>query len=215
MEKRVVLALVVVMALFVAGCGGDEPTPTLGSGPGDESSRSARTLPVPGQEMTEGRPQAGTAAGTLAWSVPAGWIEEEPATPMRNYQYRLPGGNGDGECIVFYFGPGEGGDPMSNARRWAGQFVQPDGSSSLEVMKVTTLDSTSVPVQMVEVTGTYDGGMTMTAQPAEARPGHMLLGGIAQGPDGPWFFKVTGPEATIREQRAAFVGMMESIRVEG
>ena len=47
---------------------------------------------------------------------------------MRHAQYRVPGGNGDGECIVFYFGPGEGGDPMSNARRWAGQFDQPDGS---------------------------------------------------------------------------------------
>ena len=39
----------------------------------------------------------------------------------------------------------------------------------------------------------------MTDQPAEAQPGYMLLGGIAEGPDAPWFFKFTGPEATIRD----------------
>jgi hypothetical protein len=41
----------------------------------------------------------------------------------------------------------------------------------------------------------------------------MLLGAIAEGPDAPWFFKFTGPEATVRAQRQAFVGMMRSLRV--
>ncbi len=79
-------------------------------------------------------------------------------------------------------------------------------------MQVTPLEGTQVPVMIVEVAGTYNGGMTMTAEPAKDQPGWMLLGGIAEGPDAPWFFKFTGPEATVREQREAFVGMMESIR---
>jgi hypothetical protein len=115
---------------------------------------------------------------------------------MRRAQYRVAGAAGDGECVVYYFGPGQGGDATSNAVRWAQQFEQPDGSSSLEAMRLTTLEGTRVPVQIVEVTGTYDGGMTMTDAPAQRKPGFMLLGAIAQGADAPWFFKLTGPEAT-------------------
>jgi hypothetical protein len=131
---------------------------------------------------------------------------------MRRAQYRVPGPGGDGECIVFYFGPGQGGDPAANAVRWAQQFKQPDGSSSVDRMQVATLEGTRVRVQIVEVTGTYDGGMTMTDAPAEQKPDYMLLGAIAQGADAPWFFKFTAPEATARAQRESFESMMRSIR---
>jgi len=134
---------------------------------------------------------------------------------MRYAEYGVEGPGGTGECIVYYFGPNQGGNPMANAQRWAGQFSQPDGSSSVALMKMSGVEGATVDVQVVEVTGTYDGGMTMTAEPAEPKPGYMLLGGIAQGPDAPWFFKFTGPEATVRAQREAFLDMMRSIRAEG
>jgi hypothetical protein len=79
-------------------------------------------------------------------------------------------------------------------------------------MQVTKLEGTRVPVQVVEVTGVYDGGMTMTDAPAEQQTGYMLLGAIAEGGDAPWFFKFTGPEATVRAQHDAFVQMMKSLR---
>jgi len=130
---------------------------------------------------------------------------------MRWAQYRVPGAAGDGECVVYYFGPGQGGDPMANAQRWAGQFTQPDGSSSQDKMKVSTLEGGMLPLHLVEVSGTYDGGMSASG----TSEGYMLLGGIAEGPDAPWFFKFTGPEATVREQRAAFVALMESVTTDG
>jgi hypothetical protein len=40
----------------------------------------------------------------------------------------------------------------------------------------------------------------------------MLLGAIAQGPDANWFFRTTGPRATIEAQRAAFDGLIRSLR---
>ena len=55
--------------------------------------------------------------------------------------------------------------------------------------------------------------MTMTDAPAESRSGHMLLGGIAMAADAPWFFKFTGPEATVNAQRRAFEEMLESLHV--
>jgi hypothetical protein len=39
----------------------------------------------------------------------------------------------------------------------------------------------------------------------------MLLGGIAHGPDAPWFFKFTGPEATVREKRDDLLSLLRSI----
>ena len=183
------------------------------------ASHGARTLPIPDSTLPPGHPpidasspvSAAPATGDLAWDVPQHWVVEKPSNNVRFAQYRVPGAGGDGECVVFYFGPGQGGDPMANARRWAGQFMQPDGRDSVEVMKVEPLPGTRVAVEIVEVGGTYDGGMSGTGQ----KPGYRLLGGIAAGADAPWFFKLVGPEATVRAERAAFVRMLESIRANG
>ena len=150
----------------------------------------------------------------MFWKVPDDWTAEEPASSMRIAQYRAPGTGGDAECIVFYFGPGMGGDAQSNATRWARQFEQPDGGDSTKVMQVYELDGSQRPVLIVEVTGTYDGGMAMSGAP-QKKPGHMLLGGIADGPDAPWFFKFTGPKSTIEAQREAFLTMMRSVGGDG
>jgi hypothetical protein len=131
---------------------------------------------------------------------------------MRRAQYRVPGATGDGECAVFYFGPGRGGDPMANARRWASQFRQPNGSPSHDHLKTSNLDVGSITVLLVEVKGTYLGGMGMGGQRAQESPGYMLLGAVAEGPDASWFFKFTGPEKTVEAQRGAFEGMIRSLR---
>lgn len=213
-SREGILLFTVTVALLLGGCAGSPEPAESGSAPetdaGSEGS-PATTLGIPG--VDDGGGAAGEAGGTqLVWDLPPGWEEVPPASNMRLAQYRVGDG---GECIVFYFGPGQGGDPMANVRRWAGQFTQPDGSPSQDLAEVTTLEGTTVPVMIVEVSGTYDGGMTMTAAPASPQPGYMLLGGIAEGPDAPWFFKFTGPEATISAERDAFVDMMRSIRRGG
>jgi len=209
------ISILALAGAMLAGCGGGagetSPAPATSAAPPAAAERSARTLSIPGSEPAPD-PGSSTASGTtLKWEVPAAWEVETPASTMRLAQYRAPGTAGDGECIVFYFGPGQGGDPASNAVRWARQFAQPDGSSPVDAMVVTELDGAKVPVRLVEVTGTYDGGMTMTDAPAEEQSGYMLLGGIADGPDAPWFFKFTGPEKTVRAEREAFETMMRSI----
>jgi hypothetical protein len=65
-------------------------------------------------------------------------------------------------------------------------------------------------VVMVELTGTYVGGMGSSAGPERAD--QMLLGAIADGPDAQWFFRAIGPRATLEPQRAAFDRMIRSIK---
>lgn len=203
--RRLALA---TAALALLACRREAPRPAASPGPelppGHPPIDSAAALP----------PRAAAAKDTapLAWTVPQGWTAEPPSSSMRLAQYRVPGEAGDGECVVFYFGPGEGGDAKSNAERWASQFRQPDGRSSEAAMKTSSLTVGDVKVLMVELTGTYAGGMAMGGSAPAEKPNSMLLGAIAEGPDANWFFKLTGPQATVRAQRAAFEGMIRSLR---
>ncbi len=153
---------------------------------------------------------SGTGATGMVWTAPQGWVSEQPSSSMRRAQYRVSGPGGDGECIVFYFGPNQGGSPESNAERWASQFTQPNGQPS--TAKTTSLKVGDVTVLMVEVTGKYSGGMPMGGAAAKEIEKGMLLGAIAEGPDANWFFKFTGPETTLVAQRSAFEQMVKSLR---
>jgi hypothetical protein len=156
-------------------------------------------------------PTAGQGAGALVWTVPATWVAETPASAMRRAQYRLPGDAGAAECIVFYFGPGQGGDPQSNAERWGAQFA--DASGKPVAAKTSAEKVGGIDVLRVEAKGTYVGAMMMGggAQPAP-KAGYMLLGAVASGPDSNWFFKLTGPEKTVEDHRAAFGSLIASLR---
>jgi hypothetical protein len=220
-RSAVVLVVLVVIACLSGGCSENAPEVPADAGAAPQTDSSelklppARTLALPGKT-----PPAGTAAPAgrnqpLVWEVPAGWVEVEPASSMRLAQYRIDGPGGSGECAVFYFGPGQGGDAMSNATRWASQFAQVDGRPSTEVMRYSELEGSRVPVNIVEVTGIYNGGLSMTGEAPQEVTGHMLLGGIAEGPDANWFFKFTGPEATVQAERNAFLDMMKSIGGSG
>jgi len=192
--------------------------PPLVSVRGDETSTlppghppvDAAGTPPPGlPPVPEG---AGTGDAALAWTAPPTWIAEKPSSSMRRAQYKVPGKAGDGECVVFYFGPGQGGDPMSNAQRWAEQFTLADGGPAQSAMKTSEIVVGGLKVFIVEVAGTYKGGMTMTAAPAEPKPGYRLLGAVAPGPDANWYFKFTGPDATVDAQRVAFMSMVSSLK---
>ena len=134
---------------------------------------------------------------------------------MRRAQLRVPRASGDseeGECVVFYFGPGQGDTPVSNASRWVSQFAQPDGSSSEGHSKIEKKTLNGAEVTFVEVKGSYVG-MSMPGMPGAApKPGYALLGAIVPGPDAPWFFKFIGPAKTVESNRAAFDALIASVK---
>lgn len=204
MNRLTLLALISFVTAACADQGAVPPKAASGPPPSlpplvsaNEGAPAAIPTPAPSE------------SAPLMWTLPAGWTEEAPSSPMRYAQYRVPG---DAECAVFYFGPGQGGDPMSNAKRWAGQFKLPDGSPALGTMKTSNMTMGGRAVLLVEVAGTYDGGMTMTAAPSTPKPGYALLGAVVEGPDANWFFKLTGPEATIATQREPFLSLLKSLK---
>jgi hypothetical protein len=170
------------------------------------------TLPAGGASPhgSGGEPRAGAA---LTWDAPAGWIAEEPRNPMRRAQYRLPGsgGAGDGECAVFYFGAGQGGDAQANVSRWVTMLTTPEGGPAQG--KVNEQKVGSRVVTRIEAAGTYHPmAMTFGGEAPPPQPGWILLGAVVPGPDANWFFRCAGPEKTIAAERAAFDACIASVR---
>lgn len=207
---KCLLAMFFALCLPVATACGEEQGAGSGGTPAPLESPTAT-------EGTVKLPPAGSGTGATAlrWAVPPGWVSEPPDTAMRRAQYRIPGEAGDAECIVFYLGPGEGGDAMANAQRWAGQFTLADGRPGEAGMKTEQRKVGDIDVVIVEVGGTYQGGFRMQAQTPAPKPDQLLLGAIAEGPDANWFFKLIGPEATVEGQRAAFEDLVGSLKRGG
>lgn len=154
---------------------------------------------------------AESAAG-VRWAAPAGW-KAEAARPMRAATYSIPlaaGDQGIAECVVNYFGPGQGGGVDDNIERWRGQVQGPDGKPA-----AATIDKRTVrgfPITMVDASGTYTGmGGPMMAG-SKPVTGYRLIGAIVEGPGGSVFFKLTGPAKTIAAQQKTFEQLLASIQ---
>jgi hypothetical protein len=136
-------------------------------------------------------------------TVPKGWTSATPSSSMRLAQYVIPGAAGSlpVEVVVYFFGPGQGGDPAANLERWHSQFSNPDGTP---VKEVVTHEKTAFPITFAEYRGTYARGVGAGSSAADARPNHLLMAAIAETPKGSLFVQCYGPIAAAEAQRAAF-----------
>jgi hypothetical protein len=168
----------------------------------------------PAAPQAQPAPQGAAEAGGLSWTAPTGW-ESQGARPMRVATYRIAPAKGDtdgAELAVFYFGEGQGGAVDANVKRWLGQFQKADGSAVTEKDARTKKETVNgLAVTTVDVKGTYTGGGPMMG-PSTPKPGHRLLGAIVEGPQGPLFFKLTGPERTVASAEKGFRKLLESVK---
>ena len=130
------LAAMALVLIFGAACT-KQATEAQNPDPAPQQGALPMGHPPVGEGSQEPPTSAPVATGAdqLSWETPTGWIEEPPANAMRQAQYLVPGEGGDGQCVVFYFGAGQGGGVHANADRWADQFSQPDGSSSRDARR--------------------------------------------------------------------------------
>jgi hypothetical protein len=129
---------------------------------------------------------------------------------MRAAEYVIPHAKSDaenGECLVITFGPGQGGTVDENVDRWVRQLGAP---ASTPVRTTRTVGGMAV--TRVELTGTYTP-MSMPGGPpaASPHPGWRLSGAIVQAPSGLWFFKMTGPDATIKAADPELDALVDSV----
>jgi hypothetical protein len=231
--------LTLLSLVLVAACKNAAPEPApapLPPGAEAHSAPTPRDLPPghapvgqmpPGHppmgQMPPGHPSMGGApveapapsGRELHWTDPVGWRRVQPASSMRRAQYAIPGaGEGqDAELAVFWFGAGQGGSIEENIRRWHGQFTQ-DGAAPASPNPMQDRTVHGLVVHLTERFGRFGGTMAAPGAPAPPpRDDWGMLGAIVETDQGPWFFKMTGPRATINAARARFDDLVNSFQM--
>jgi hypothetical protein len=134
---------------------------------------------------------------------------------MRAATYTIPPASGDtasAECVVYFFGAGQGGSVQANLDRWKGQMVAPGGKPTDARLAKQTIHGLAVTT--IDVAGDYSGMGGPTAPSKSVQNNYRLLGAIIQGPGGNVFIKFTGPAQTIAASRAQFEQLLNSFDKE-
>ncbi len=156
---------------------------------------------------------AGSVAG-LKWTTPTGW-KTEGARPMRAATYTIPplvGDTASAECVVYFFGPGQGGNVEANLDRWKGQMLDSAGKPADAKIAKRTIHG--LPVTTIDTSGSYAGmGGPMTSSKS-VQNNYRLLGAIVEGPSGDVFVKLTGPAKTVAASQTKFEQLLDSFDQE-
>ena len=111
----------------------------------------------------------------------------------------------DAEVFVFYLG-GQGGSVKANMPRWQGMFIPPPGKSIDDVTKIEESKAGKVPLTFVEINGTYKfkKAPALPDSQAELRPGHRMIMVYFDSKNGPYYFRLVGPEKTVAQYKKGF-----------
>lgn len=161
---------------------------------------------APAGEAPTGVEGARAGVAGVRWEAPEPFRYRRPSSQMRAAEYVIDGGDETTVMTVFFF-PGGGGGIQANIDRWVGQMQVSDDRPP-EITR-TTVDE--LPVTKIDVHGGY-GGMQMAPgeEPGGAQGGFRMLGAIVEGPQGPVFFKLVGPQTTVDLAEEAFDGLIAS-----
>ena len=160
-------------------------------------------------------PLAG-AQPTLHFDAPREWNRVETTSPLRVAEFSLPrtvGDTEDGELVVFYFG-GDGGSVEANLERWTNQMIQPDGRPPSDVATTTSFEAGGLPVTVLDVPGIYGAEVMPGSGMRYFKRGFRLKAAVVETPEGPFFFKLTGPGRTVVQWDASFTQLLESVAFE-
>jgi hypothetical protein len=150
----------------------------------------------------------------LKWTAPEGWKSQGPR-PMRAATYLVPAASGDtegAECVVYFFGAGQGGSIEANLERWKGQMLGPGGKPADAKIEKRTVNG--LPLTTIAAEGEYTGMAGPTSAVKSANAHYRLLGAIVEGPGGNVFVKFTGPARTIAAGQAKFELLLKSFQKE-
>ncbi len=168
--------------------------PPIGGGEG--AAPAAAAPGAPGSAMGALPDSAVAAGNALTWTAPAHWQAKAPGS-VRKGSYAIAGDGGAvGDLAITAF-PGDTGGLHPNINRWRGQIgLQPAGPAEIEA-SLERFEANGLAVTFVDMNGPQ---------------GVRLLGGIVPVNNETWFFKLTGPEALIARERAAFRAFLDTVK---
>jgi hypothetical protein len=134
--------------------------------------------------------------------VPKGWQPQE-AGPLSLARFQV----GDNERVVEVSITGIGGDGgglPANVNRWRNQIgLEPLGEA--EALKA---------VRPLQVAGLSGHLVDLTGPDMPGKPARRILVAVVKQGQMMWWFKMIGGADSVKEQKAAFEGLMKSVRFE-
>ena len=137
------------------------------------------------------------------FQAPESWESITGGSAMRKAQFvvRNKAGGDDGLVIFFHFGPGRGGSPEANIRRWQSQFVEPIAELGAEAKRT---DVGGRVLHEFRATGTLAAGQ------GRRIPNYTLHAAVLESPAGNVFIRFAGPKELVASEQNRFRGMIEN-----
>jgi hypothetical protein len=185
------------VAAVLAGCGRDDV----------QVYRVAQDKPAPAAmtDPHQGLPQTGpggpaTVPADVTWKAPAGWEQTAPGE-MRLASFRVKGAQDKAADVSIIPLPGFGGGDLENVNRWRGQVGLPPVNAE-ELAKLA---------EKVPVAGSEAQLYDQAGQNSAAEKKSRILAAILRRDGVAWFFKMTGDEELVAQERPSFVEFLKSV----
>ena len=185
------LGLLLAIWLLASGC--EQAPAEPAANPRPERPSKAKTQPSATGKI--GKPSA------ISWRKPAAWrISSNPST-MRDATYRVKsvGDLGDAEMSVMRVG----GGVLANINRWRDQFV------ARPKAKINKRQVNGLEVTIVQINGAFRGS-GLPSDPVGVRAAFTMLTAIVDTSPARYFFKLTGPAATVAAAREDFDALIDT-----
>jgi hypothetical protein len=151
--------------------------------------------------MPPGHPDtSGAASPALKYKVPTAWQEVAPGE-MRAASFRVAGKDGKQADVSVIPLPGLAGGDLDNVNRWRGQVGLP-GVSEAELATLA---------QPVEIAGQAAKLYEQAGANAGSGEKSRILAAITRREGAAWFFKMTGEDGVVAEQKPAFTEFLKSV----
>ena len=182
-------------ALALTGCGRDEI----------KVYHIPKETPPPRADgnMPAGHPDisAMPAKSGLTWKTPEGWSEVKPGE-MRVASFSIKGNDGKQADVSVIPLPGLAGGDAANVNRWRGQVGLPP----------VTAEELQKAAQSVEIGGQPAELHDVAATNASSGEPTRILGVIQHREGTAWFFKMTGDDQLVAQQKPAFIELLSSFQ---
>jgi hypothetical protein len=159
-------------------------------------------VPAPPSDMAS-TPVPTATGGNLTWTAPDSW-QSRPASAMRKATFIIPGATAgeQAELAITAF-PGNVGGNLANLNRWRQQLQLAPISAGELGSALVHLHAGDLHIDVAELLG---------PAPADGKPRQRVLGAIVPFNGATWFFKLTGPDALVAREKAAFMAFVQTIR---
>jgi hypothetical protein len=193
------------LALVLAGCNRDEvkvqEVPKQSDASASPMSDSAAAPSMPANPHA-GMDMAGdTAQARLTWTLPSGW-QDKPLSQFRLASFNAKGKDGQVADVSIIPMPATGRE-VDLVNMWRGQLQLPAVTGADADKAAQTVSIGSEQGKMFEFT---------SEQPTSGstQKGRMLVAMLMHG-DTSFFFKMTGEDSVVTEQKPAFLDFLKSI----